>query len=43
VGYRDSEVLVCPANDGSFVLTAQGTKNLYGLLPLRRPAGRYRP
>jgi hypothetical protein len=43
VGYRDGEVLLCPAQDGSYVLTAQGMNNLYGLLPLERQPGRYRP
>ena len=43
VGYRDGEVLLCPAQDGSYVLTAQGMHNLYGLLPLERQPGRYRP
>lgn len=43
VGYRDGEVLVCPAKDGSYVLTAQGMHNLYGLLPVARLSGRYQP
>jgi hypothetical protein len=43
VGYRDGEVLLCPAQDGRYVLTAQGMNNLYGLLPLERQPGRYRP
>lgn len=43
VGHRDGEVLVCPAKDGSYVLTAQGMNSLYGLLPLTGLVGRYRP
>lgn len=43
VGYRDGEVAICPIKDGSYVLTAQGMNNLYGLLPLARQVGRYRP
>jgi len=43
VGHRDGEVLVCSARDGSYVLSAQGLNNLYGLRPLARLGGRYRP
>ncbi|MGI8722986.1 MAG: hypothetical protein ACR2JG_12250 [Geodermatophilaceae bacterium] len=43
VGHRDSEVLVCPGKDGSYVLTAPGLHNLYGLEPLTGLSGRYRP
>ncbi|MDQ3476522.1 MAG: hypothetical protein M3492_09410 [Actinomycetota bacterium] len=43
VGHRDSEVLVCPARDGSYVLTAPGMHNLYGLMPLTGLSGIYRP
>ncbi len=44
VAYRDSRVLVCPAKDGSYVLTADGMLNVYGLVPLTGlGGGRYRP
>jgi len=43
VGYRDSEVSVCPARDGSYVLTAPGLHNLYALVPLARRSCRNRP
>ncbi|MDQ4037049.1 MAG: hypothetical protein M3313_01530 [Actinomycetota bacterium] len=36
VGFRDREVRLCPINDGSFVLTAPGLDNLYGLQRLAR-------
>lgn len=43
VGNHDAEVVVCPAQDGGFVLASQGLGNLYGLLPLRRRVARQRP
>lgn len=42
VGYRDAEVLVCPAGQGSYVLTAQGSATMYGLVPLARHGRRER-
>ena len=43
VSLRDRVVDVCPMKDGSFVLTAPGLDNLYGLRPLARPKARQRP
>lgn len=43
VGHRDGAVAVCRVEGAGFVLTAQGMNNLYGLRPLARQAGRYRP
>jgi len=44
VGHRDGQVLLCPAKDASsYVLTAPGLDNLYGLLPLARGGGLARP
>lgn len=42
VGHRDGEVVVCPDGKGSYVLTAQGMNNLYGLQPLGRKVGHQR-
>lgn len=39
VDYRGGQVLICPVKDASFVLSAPGLHNLYGLLPLKRRAG----
>lgn len=43
VGNRDGAVRLCPLGGESYVLTAQGLDNLYGLLPLARRRGRVRP
>lgn len=43
VGFRDGDVALCAMNGGSFVLTAQGLDNLYGLRPLARQKGRQPP
>ncbi|MGI8627910.1 MAG: hypothetical protein ACR2J5_15290 [Geodermatophilaceae bacterium] len=43
VGFRDREVRLCPIKDGSFVLTAPGLDNLYGLQRLARRNARQRP
>lgn len=43
VGHRDGEVAVCRDEDAGFVLTAEGMHNVYGLRPLAREVGRYRP
>lgn len=34
VGHRDSAVLVCERGDSPYILTAEGTNNLYGLSSL---------
>ena len=40
VGFRDGQVNLCPISDGSFVLSADGLDNLYGLGPLARGRAR---
>lgn len=39
VGHRDSEVLICPAAEGRYVLTAVGSVNLYGLVAIGNGLG----